>query len=161
MRPVWMWRQTQPTATSRRAHAAKASVGEGAVPVPGHRLVARGLTAVPEPGVEYAWRHVQHGRDHLARVDRAGPDLPLLLSRLEQLAGVDPPAQVGLVLQHAVDPQDVRNEIVGKDREAVEVIEAGHARERQVARHDLGALEEPAVIEERHPRRQLSGQPLG
>jgi hypothetical protein len=54
-------------------------------------------------------------------------------------------------VQHAVDAQDVGDEVVGEDRQPVDVAELRNAGERQVARHDLGALVEAWVVEQRHP----------
>src|SRR3712207_6951067 len=45
------------------------------------------------------------------------------------------------------------DEVVGEDREAVEVVEMGHAREGEVVRDDLRALPEAAVVEDRKSTR--------
>ena len=86
--------------------------------------------------------HPEPLRQQLAGVHRAAADLALLVARREQLAGVDAGGQRGLVAQHAVHAQHVRHEVVGEDREPVEVVELGHAGEREVVRGDLGALPE-------------------
>ncbi|HEX4363495.1 MAG TPA: hypothetical protein VHZ75_03030 [Solirubrobacteraceae bacterium] len=52
------------------------------------------------------------------------------------------------------------DEVVGEDRQAVEIPEAHDAGEREVRRHDLGALVEAVVGEHRHAAGQLCGQPL-
>ena len=59
------------------------------------------------------------------------------------------------VHEHAVEAQDVRDEVVGEDRQAVDVRELDDAREMQVVGGDLGALEEADVVEERHRREPL------
>ena len=59
--------------------------------------------------------------DQLARVHRAPADLALLLAGRQQLAGVDAGGQGGVVAQHAVHAQHVGHEVVGEDRQAVEV----------------------------------------
>ena len=92
---------------------------------------------------------------------RAPSDLAFLLTGREQLAGIDAGGQCGVVPEHAVHPQHVRHQVVGEDRQAVEVRELGHAREREVIRGDLGALPETAVVEERHAGRQHRGEALG
>ena len=74
---------------------------------------------------------------------------------------VDVRGQPGVVAQHAVHAQHVRHEVVGEDRQRVEVAELGQPRQRQVARHDLGALVEAAVVEEAHAAGEQLRQPLG
>ena len=88
-------------------------------------------------------------------------DLALLLARRQQLAGVDAGGERGVVAQHPVHAQHVGDEVVGEDREPVEVGELGHAGEREVVRHDLGALPEAEVVEEGHPGGEHRGEPLG
>ena len=66
-----------------------------------------------------------------------------------------------VVDEDAVAAQDVRNEVVGEDREAVEVAEAHDAGEREVRRHDLRPLVEAAIVEHRHPRGEVLGEALG
>src|SRR5204862_7752457 len=93
------------------------SVEDGPAAVPRHRLVLRLLTTVPQPGVEDARRHTELGGDQLARVHRAGADLALLATGLEQLAAVDARSELVVVYEHAAHPQDVRNGAVREDRE--------------------------------------------
>ena len=57
--------------------------------------------------------------------------------------------------QHAVHPQHVGHEVVGEDREPVEVLERRHPGEREVVRDDLGALPEAHVIEEGIPEASI------
>src|SRR5207302_3640705 len=71
------------------------------------------------------------------------PDLDLLgTAMLEQLALLDPPAQLRLEAQHSVDAQHVWDEVVGEHRQPIEVAETGHAGSRQIGGGDLRALEE-------------------
>ena len=76
---------------------------------------------------------------------RAGADLALGAAERERHAGVDARRQRLVVDEHAVAAQHVRDEVVGEDRQAVEVVEFGYAGEREVAGDDLGALVEAAV----------------
>ena len=78
----------------------------------------------------------------------------------QQAAAVDVRGERRLVAQDAVAAQDVRHEVVGEDRQAVQVLEARDAREGEVGRHDLRALVEAAVGEHRHRAGQLGGQRL-
>jgi hypothetical protein len=89
-------------------------------------------------------------RDELAGVHRGRTDLALGAAGLEELAGVDAAGQLRVVTEHAVHAQHVRDEVVGEDREAVEVGEVGDAGEREVVGRDLGALPEAPVVEEGH-----------
>jgi hypothetical protein len=93
-------------------------------------------------------------------VHRRRADLALGAAGLQQLAGVDPPLELRLVSEDAVHAQDVRDQVVGEDREPVEVVELGDAGEREVVGGDLGALPEPLVVEEGHLGEGLR-QPLG
>ncbi len=80
------------------------------------------------------------------RVQRDGADLDLLPRVvLEQRAGVDASHEVVVELEHAVDAQDVRDEVVGEQRQAVEVVRGRDARQREVGGGDLGALEQRHV----------------
>ena len=57
-------------------------------------------------------------------MERAGADLDLLLrARGEELLGVDAPGQRGVVTEHALEAQDVGDEVVGEERERAEVLE--------------------------------------
>ena len=100
---------------------ASASVVHGPRAVARHGLVVRGLPAVPEPSVEHARRNAGAAGDELARVQRAGADLGLLVARRDQLPGVDAGGQLGVVAQHPVHAQHVGHEVVGEDREPVQV----------------------------------------
>ncbi len=91
----------------------------------------------------------------------AGADLSLGAPEREADAGVDACGQVVVVDEHAVAAQDVGDEVVGEDGEAVEVVELGDARQREVVGDDLGALVEAAVIEHRHAAREHLRQALG
>ena len=74
------------------------------------------------------------------------------------LACVDALCQAFVVMEDALEPQDVRHEIVGEEREPVEILELRHAGRRQVGGSDLCPLAEghgpPRVgrdVEERLP----------
>jgi hypothetical protein len=61
-------------------------------------------------------------------MDRRGPDLALELAAVLELdALVDLGGELVVVAQHAVEAQDVGDEVVGEDREAVDVRERGDA----------------------------------
>ncbi len=124
-------------------------------------LVLRRLTAVPQAVVQHPRGDIGTRRDQLAGVHRAGPDLALGAARGEQLACVDAGGERLLIDQDTLAAQHVGDEVVGEDRQAIEIGEARHSREREVGDHDLGALVEAAVIEHRHAARQRFGQPLG
>ena len=100
-------------------------------------------------------------REALAGVHGAGPQLALVLAAGRQLlAALDARGELVVVVQHAVRPQHVRDEVVGEDRQPVDVPEVGHAGQVQIVGGDLGALVEAGVGEERHLRQAL-GQRLG
>ena len=99
--------------------------------------------------------------DLLAGVDGTGADLALLGTHPQGPPGVDVRGQALVVDQHAVAAQDVRHEVVGEDRQAVDVLEARDAGEREVGRHELGLLVEAAVVEERHAAGQALGEGHG
>ena len=63
--------------------------------------------------------------------------------------------------QHAVHAEHVRHEVVGEDREPVEVVKSATPAEREVVRGDLGALPEADVVEEGHAGGEHRGEPLG
>ena len=86
----------------------------------------------------------------LAGVHGARADLALGAAERQALAGVDARGERVVVDEHAVAAQHVRDEVVGEDRQAVEVVELGDAGEREVVGDDLGALVEAAVVEHRH-----------
>ena len=108
------------------------------------------------------------------RVDRAAPARPSAAtaartraprsrgSRAPRSPGgssspcVDAGRQPGVVAQHAVHAQHVGDEVVGEDREPVEVVELGDPGEREVVRRDLGPLPEADVVEEGHARPRAS-----
>jgi hypothetical protein len=69
--------------------------------------------------------------------------------------------QAAVVAQHTVHAQHVGHQVVGEDREPVEVAELGDPGQGQVAGDDLGALVEAAVVEEAHAAREHPGQALG
>ena len=75
--------------------------------------------------------------------------------------GVDVGRQALVVDEHALAAQDVGDEVVGEDRQRVEIVELGHAAERKVARRDLRALVEPLVLPHRHAAREQLGHPHG
>ena len=105
------------------------------------------------------------GHEQLDRVDRAGADLDLLRRVvLDQLLGVDPRDELRLELEHAVEPQHVRHEVVGEQRERAEVARGRDALEVEVGGGELGALEErdrrAAVGRDVAPGRQR-GEALG
>ncbi len=55
----------------------------------------------------------------------------------------------------------MRDKVVGEDGQPVEVVEARLSGQCEVARDDLGALVEPAVVEEAHAASEESGEALG
>jgi hypothetical protein len=84
-------------------------------------------------------------------VHRAPAQLDLLAAPvLELLAGVDARGEPRRVLEHAVVAQDVGEEVVGEDGEAVDVGEVRDPGEDEVVRGDLRPLVEARVVEERH-----------
>ena len=91
----------------------------------------------------------------------AGPDLVLLRSGAQLPAPVDVGRESLVVHEHAVAAQDVGHEVVGEDRQPLEVVEARDGGERQVRRRDLCALEETAIVEHRHAGGKLRGERLG
>jgi hypothetical protein len=101
------------------------SVVDTAAAVPRPRLVLGLLAAVPQPVVEHARRDAQTRREQLASVHRAGPYLALLRPWPQVASCVDVGGEAGVIDQYAVAVQDVRNEVVGEDRQAVEVAELG------------------------------------
>ena len=70
-------------------------------------------------------------------------------------------ARRGVVDEHAVAAEHVGDEVVGEDRERVEVVELRDARQRQVVGGDLRALVEAVVGEERALGREPRREPLG
>ena len=94
-------------------------------------------------------------------MDRAGADLPLLPADGQRPSGVDQRREASVIAEHAVAAQDMGDEVVGEDRQPVEIVELGDAGKREVGGEDLGALEEAAVGVHRHPRGDGLGQPLG
>ena len=166
---------TTPSVTCRSdvrpAPAANArSVRRRARPVPRPCLVARQPAPVPQHVVDRRRRRVAvRGHEQLDGMQRAGPDLDLLRRAvLEQQALLDPPDQALVELEHAVEPQHVRHEVVGEQGQPVHVVRGRDAREVEVRRRDLGALEERDalafvardVVPRRPPRERL-GEPLG
>ena len=108
-------------------------------------LVARRGAAVPEHVVDRgrggAGRVGLH--EQLDGMQRAGPDLDLLRGVvLDQRAGVDARDEVVVELEHAVDAQHVRDEVVGEQGQPVQVVGGGEPGQREVRGGDLGALEE-------------------
>jgi hypothetical protein len=61
---------------------------------------------------------------------------------VDQLARLDPRDERGVEAQDAVEAQDVGDQVVGEERQAVELLELGGAGEREVGGRDLRALEE-------------------
>lgn len=112
--------------------------------MPRARLVALGPPTVPEQVVESLRRELRaRPRHELDRLDAARADLDLLLGAVhEQLARVDAGQQPGVVGQDAVDAQHVGDEVVGEEREAVEIAEARGAGVMEIGANELGALEE-------------------
>ncbi len=97
------------------------------------RLQLRPLAAVPEsivalPGAERA-PGAGGGGDHLLDgVHRRCADLHLLFAPGgEQCSRVDARRQVGIVHEHAVATQDMGDEVVGEDRQPVEIPERSEA----------------------------------
>ena len=66
----------------------------------------------------WRWSLRVGGDEQLDGVQRAGADLDLLgRVVLDQLLGVDPGDEVVVELEHAVEPQHVRDEVVGEERQ--------------------------------------------
>ena len=61
---------------------------------------------------------------------------------LDQLLGVDAGDERVVELEHAVEPEHVRDEVVGEQGQAVEVVAGREAGQREVGGGDLRALEE-------------------
>jgi hypothetical protein len=76
-------------------------------------------------------------------------------------AGVDARGQLLVVDEHPVAAQHVWHEVVGEDREKVEVVELGDAGKRKVVGDDLRALVEVAVVEHGHTVGERVRQALG
>src|SRR4051794_34640775 len=83
-------------------------------------LVARLAAAVPEHVVDHrGTRASVCGDEQVDGVQRAGADLDLLRRVvLEQLLRLDPGDERRLELEHAVEPQHVRDQVVGEQRQA-------------------------------------------
>src|SRR5947209_16522182 len=86
----------------------------------------------------------------------------------EELLARDAVDQLGVKAQDTVKAQNVRNEVVGKHREAREVVEFGDAGAGQVGGGDLGALEERELdvavaraVGERRPASQAPREAYG
>src|SRR3954471_18267826 len=122
-RTISRWSISRSSILPRR----RASVEDGAAAVPRDRLVARLAAAIPQPAVEGLLVDAQALRDRPGRVHRAGADLALRPSGGQQPADVDVLGQARLVAQDAVDAQDVGDEIVGEDRQAVQVVKVRDA----------------------------------
>src|ERR687888_1180330 len=121
------------------------SVVDRATAVARARLVLGPLPAVPERVVDVALAHAGALGDRRAGVHRARADLALLRAGAQVAARVDVRGQALLVQEHALAAQHVRDEVVGEDRQRVEVAELGDAGEREVAGGDLRALVEALV----------------
>src|SRR5436305_1640132 len=78
------------------------------------------LALVPQPGGERPRRDARAPGEELASVDRERADLVLAVVHRKQRARVDVRLQVGGEAQDAVEAQDVRDEVVGEDRQPVE-----------------------------------------
>ena len=91
----------------------------------GVRLGGGRLTTSPEQEVQPSGRRrvplaSQLGDDQFGRVEGNGPDLDLFRrAGREEVAAFDPGQQVGVVAEDAVQPQDVGDEVVGEDGQAV------------------------------------------
>jgi len=115
-------------------------------------FVYRRLTTVPEETVDLARSHPRPSLgesrdDQLDSVNGAGADLDLLLrSTLDQLAPLYPLGELTFVAEDSIQAEDVWNEVVGEDRQPVDVVEptgtAPAEGEREVRGEDLGALVE-------------------
>ena len=126
----------------------------------GCALYRPGLAAAPQPVVELVLGCAGASGDELAGVHRAGTDLAFVATGRQQQAAVDVRGQALVVDQDAVGAQHMRDEVVGEDRQPVQVLEAHDAGESQVRRHDLRALVEPAIGEQRHAACQLRRESL-
>ena len=92
----------------------------------------------------------------------AGADLALhRAAGGDEAAGVDERGEVGRVGEHAVEAQDVRDQVVGEDGQPIDVGERRDAGERQVVGGDLRPLVEARIVEERHLARQRAREALG
>ena len=102
-------------------------------------------------------------------MQRAGTDLHLLTRVvLDQLLALDPVNQRRVKVEDAVEPEHVRNEVVGEHRQAIEIAELGDAGASEVRRCDLGALQERdhefvvgRAVGERAPGAELLGEGHG
>ena len=144
-------RLSRPPLSSRRCAC-------GGAAAPCTRRPARGSTASCRARARDAPRRAAM---QLAGVHGAGADLALLRRRPAAAARRRCARRARVVAQHAVAAQHVRDEVVGEDRQAVEVAEARDAGERQVGGGDLRALVEAAVGEQRHPGGERLRQALG
>ena len=85
--------------------------------------------------------------DALDGVDGASANLDLpIRARRDRLAPLDPGEKRPLVSENPVDPKDVGDEVVGEDRQAIEVVESTWAgpfeRKCQIGSEDLSSLVE-------------------
>ena len=55
---------------------------------------------------------------------------------------LDPRDEIGIEPEHPVEPQHVRDEVVGEHRQPIQIVEVGDACALQIGRDDLCALEE-------------------
>ena len=60
----------------------------------------------------------------------------------DQFLALDPPDELGVETQDAVEPQDVGDEVVGEHRQPVEIVKPRDTGAGEVGGGDLGALEE-------------------
>jgi len=108
-------------------------------------LVARLLATVPEHPIDLGGADVAAPgpHDQLDRVHGAGSDLDFLAgAMLEQLAALDPLHQPRREVQHAIESQHVRHQVVGEHRELLKVAEPRNTRQREVRCGDLCPLEQ-------------------
>ncbi len=87
--------------------------------------------------------------------------LAFLRAGAQQAPGVDVRRETLVVDEDALAAQHVGDEVVGEDRERVEVRELGDPAEREVARRDLGALVEARVLPHGHAAGEQLGHPDG
>ena len=92
---------------------------------------------------------------------RAPADLALLLARRQQLAGVDPGGQRGVVPEDAVHAKHVRDQVVGEDRQAVEVENSATPASARSFGAIWARFQKPRSSKKGIRRREHRREPLG
>lgn len=112
--------------------------------MPRHRLVAGSAAPLPEQQIHVHRATSAELGEPVDGDDTSGANLDLGSSTgLDRNAGIDGLGERRLVAERAVDPQDVRDQVVGEGGEPFEVIEEIEIQSTgQVGRRDLGPLVE-------------------